>query len=220
MDSWSHDVRVAVRQLLRRPAFAAVAVLTLAIGMGVNAVAFTVVNSVFVRGFASAAVPGLARIATTPGGVEEGYASLAELERFSAATRGSATLAAEGRMTMAWRHEGGTETAWVLAVSREYFSMSTPDVVAGRIRVERTTGANPPVVIGERFWREKLAARSLAGLTLRLNNVDVDVAGIVSESYTGPAGLYSPDVWVPLGDLALFHTSPALQKHDSRSCGV
>ena len=59
-------------------------------------------------------------------------------------------------------------------------------------------------MIGERFWREKLESRSLAGLTLRLNDTDVSVAGVIAESFTGPAGLYSPDVWLPLDDLALF----------------
>ena len=40
-----HDLRMALRQLVRRPGFTVTAVLTLAIGMGVNTVAFTVVNA-------------------------------------------------------------------------------------------------------------------------------------------------------------------------------
>ena len=45
-----HDISLAFRQLRRSPAFAATAVLTLAIGMGVNAVAFSVVNGLLIKG--------------------------------------------------------------------------------------------------------------------------------------------------------------------------
>lgn len=72
------------------------------------------------------------------------------------------------------------------------------------------------MVIGERFWRETLAAPSPAGLTLRLNDIDVCVAGVMSGDYTGPAGIYSPDVWLPLDDVALFGLSPKLQARDTR----
>jgi hypothetical protein len=45
-----HDIRLAVRQLRRRPAFTAIAVITLAIGLGVNTVAFGVVNGLLDQG--------------------------------------------------------------------------------------------------------------------------------------------------------------------------
>jgi len=216
MDTLRQDLKFVLRQLGRRPAFAATAVLTLAIGIGVNAVAFTVINSVFLKGAGQAVGDDVGRIVTTPGSEEAGHASLAEVERFAAATSGALDVAAEGRLTLAWRHDGATETAWVLAVSPGYFSLVNAPVVAGRLRVAPVPGGSPSVVIGERFWREKLGGASLAGLTLRLNSIDVPVAGIISESFTGPAGLYSPDVWVPLEALPLLGTSPGLQKRDAR----
>ncbi len=137
------------------------------------------------------------------------------IERFADATRGALDLAAEGRLSVAWRHDGTTETAWVLFVVVELFLDGR---CAGRRRPRRGRHAGvdgaPSVVIGERFWRRKLNAASLAGLTLRLNNTDVSVAGVLPDSFTGPSGIYSPDVWLPLDELALFNTSPALQKRD------
>lgn len=215
MTHFLRDLREAFRQLRRRPAFTATAVLTLAIGMGVNTVAFSVVNGLLLKGFATKVVPGVGRILTTPGR-DEGNASLQEYERFAAATAGTLDLAAEGRLSMAWRHDNATDPAWVLAVSPNYFSMVTGTIIAGRLKVDRVPGGWPSVVIGERFWREKLASASLAGLTLRLNNADVNVVGVMAESFTGPAGIYSPDVWVPLDDLSSFGASPALQKRDTR----
>ena len=91
-----------------------------------------------------------------------------------------------GRST--WRPRAGrrwpgattasSDTAWVLFVSPNYFSMMDAPVIAGQLTVARANGGAPAVVIGERFWREKLGAPSLAGLTLRLNDTDVNVAGV------------------------------------------
>ncbi len=184
--------------------------------MGVNTVAFSVVNGLVFKGFAGHPPEHAGRIVTVPGTDEGGNVSLAEYERFADATRGTLTLAAEGRTSMAWRHEGGTEPAWVLFVSSKYFSIVKAPLIAGRLAVERRADETPSAVIGERFWREKLAGAPLAGLTLRLNNVDVSVAGIIAESFTGPSGIYSPDLWVPLEATTLFGLPEGLQKPDAR----
>lgn len=209
------DVGHAIRQLRRRPIYTATAVVTLAIGMGVNAVAFGVVNGLLFKGYAMSGIPGTGRILTTPGGDESGYASIAEYQRLSDATVDVLDSAAEGRLSLSWKHDNTTEPAWALFVSRRYFSLITPPVVAGRLEVSREADM-VSAVIGERFWREKLGARSLAGLTLRLNNTDVSVAGVVAATWTGPAGIYSPDVWLPLDELALFGTDAARQRRDDR----
>jgi predicted permease len=210
------DLKHSIRQLWRRPVFTLTAVLTLAIGIGVNAVAFTVVNGLLFKDSEIRSSADLGRIATIPGGDESGYASVEEYRRFIDATGGALDLAAEGRLSVAWRHGETTETAWVLFVSSGYFSMVDAPAIAGRVDVAPAQDGRPTVVIGERFWRRKLDAASLAGLTLRLNHVDASVAGVVADSFTGPAGIYSPDVWLPLDDLSLFNTSPALRKRDAR----
>ena len=94
--------------------------------------------------------------------------------------------------------------------------MVRPQVRAGQVRVQRRGADLPVAMIGERFWREKLDSRSIAGLTLRLNNVDVSVAGVMAEAFTGPAGIYSPDIWLPLEDVAAFATAAILQRRDTR----
>lgn len=210
------DLMHALRRLRRSPAFTLTAVMTLALGVGVNAVAFSVVNGLLFKGTMARGLPGIGRIATTPGGDEGGYASLAERERFVEATRGSLEVAAEGRSSLAWRHDGTTETAWVLFISDNYFAMVQPPLMAGHLRVERGEGGPPSVVIGERFWRDALHSPALAGLTLQLNKREVNVSGVVRETFTGPAGIYSPDVWLPLDDLSLFSAAASLQQRDTR----
>src|SRR5687768_16642506 len=102
MSILTQDLKLSIRQLWRQPVFTLTAVLTLAIGMGVNAVAFTVVNGMLFKRPAITAADDVGRIATTPGGEERGGgASLAEYERFADATCGALDLAAEGRLSMA-----------------------------------------------------------------------------------------------------------------------
>ena len=203
------DLRHSIRQLLRRPIFTATAVLTLAIGMGVNVVAFSVVNGLLFKGSATSAHDDIGRIATSSLDDPDSNASLAELERFAEATSGVAEVAAEGRSSLPWKHDAGIETAWALYVTPNYFSMVNANAIAGELRVGRAGSGQPAAVIGERFWRKKLGARSIAGLTLRLGGTDVAVAGVIPESFTGPAGIYSPDVWLPLrGAVPVLRFSP------------
>ena len=209
------DVKLSVRQLWSRPAFTVTAVLTLALGIGVNAVAFTVINGLLFKGPAMKDA-GAGRLMTTPGGDEGGHASLAEYERFADGSRESMELAAEGRATVAWKHDGLTDTAWVLFVSSNYFPLVGARAIAGDATVEVGADGVPSVVIGERFWRRNLQSRSLAGLALQLNESSVSVAGVMPESFTGPSGLYSPDIWLPLEAAALFRISPARQTRDER----
>jgi predicted permease len=211
-----HDVRGAARQLWRRPLFTLTAALTLAVGIGVNTVAFSVVNGILFKDSWLNAPDDLGRLETTPGNDEQGYLSLAELDRFADATDGALDLAAEGRLTLAWRHDAGTDTAWALFVSNNYFSLVDAQPIAGRVHVARERDGTVSVVVGERFWRRRLDAAPLAGLTLRLNDRIVAVAGVLPETSRARGGLYAPDVWLPLDALPAFHTSQALQNRGER----
>jgi predicted permease len=216
MTSLLHDVRAAARQLWRRPLFTLTAALTLAVGIGVNTVAFSVVNGILLRDSWLTAPDDLGRLETIPGNEEEGYLSLAELQRFADATEGALDLAAEGRLTLAWRHDSGTESAWALFVSNGYFSFVDAQPIAGRVHMAREGDGTVSVVVGERFWRRRLNAAPLAGLTLRLNDRIVAVAGVLPETARARGGLYAPDVWLPLDALPAFRTSQALQNPAER----
>ena len=211
------DLKHSIRQLWRRPVFTLTAVLTLAIGIGVNAVAFTVVNGLLFKDSEIRSSSRSRPHRDDPRGDEGGNASV-EDRRFIDATSGALDLAAEGALSVAWRHDETTETAWVLFVSSRYFSMvdAPADRRAPRRRARRD--GRPTVVIGERFWRERLLSPPIAGLTLRLNNVDVSVSGVLPTTFRGPSGVYSPEVWLPLdGSLAVQHGCRRLRKRATRA---
>ena len=91
-------------------------------------------------------------------------ASIPEFERFGDATKGAATVAAEGRSTIAWRHDGTHRNRLgAVRVAELLFDGAPAAASPARSQVQRRGADAPVAMIGERFWREKLdSARSPA----------------------------------------------------------
>ena len=187
------DVRYACRLLVRHPGFAAASILTLAIGLGTMTVAFSAVNAFFIR---SPPIEGAgAGLVTVSGSAPEGGgASLLELEAFTRDVP-ALDISAQTIVTLSHRQGDVAGIAWGLAVTDNYFDMLGAAAAAGR-----TFSRGDPVsaVISDRFWQRTLSGASLAGLSVRLNGVDVPVVGVLSRDFR--AGFYDPDVWVRIAD--------------------
>ena len=106
MDVLISDLRLAMRMMVRRPAFAATAVLALAVGLGVNAVAFSAVNAFLLRPRAGFDVEGAGRVITRGGPTGEEGLSVVEYERLTAGTDGALQTAVEGRTALSWTQRG------------------------------------------------------------------------------------------------------------------
>jgi putative ABC transport system permease protein len=187
------DVRYAWRLVARHPGFAAASILTLAIGLGTMTVAFSAVNAFFIR---SPPIEGAgAGLVMVSGSAPEGGgASFLELEAF---TRDVSALdiCAQTIVTLSHRQGDVAGIAWGLAVTDNYFDMLGVTAAAGRTFAR---GDAVSAVISDRFWRRTLSGASLAGLSVRLNGVDVPVVGVLSRDFR--AGFYDPDVWVRIAD--------------------
>jgi putative ABC transport system permease protein len=198
MDAIAHDLRLAWRQLVRRPLFSAVAVLTLALGMGLNVVVFSGVNGLLIKGATGSQLEGAAWIFTTgPGDAVAGVSSI-ELERFSEATQGALRTAAMGRTPLAWQRQGRSETVWAQLASSDYFSLLEVSPIAGRLPSTTSDASVPQAVVSERFWRQRLDSAPLANLHLTLNGIEHAVVGVMGDSFRGPGGTFAPEVWTPL----------------------
>lgn len=198
MDGLRHDLRGACRALIRRPGFSALAILTLAVGIGLNAVAFTAVNALFLTPNAGARVADAGWIFKTSRAGATGALSIAEVDLLTREARSFAAIAAEGRMPLAMAWDGHTEEVWSLLVTPNYFDVLGERPLAGR----RFNAASPAdsrgVLVSERFWQDRFGRADLSGQTLTLNGVDFGVVGVIAADHRGPGGLFSPDVWVPL----------------------
>lgn len=194
------DFRYAVRGIARRPAHAVLVIFTLALGLGINTVAFSSVNALVFRPFA---VPGGESfgwifVGTTRDPIAD--TSQDAFEALQEGARSFETIAAEGRLALTGESPGGPEHVWALAVSAEYFSVVTPPMRLGRpLSPSDVTDGVVPILISERYWAARFdRSTNVLGQGPVLNGQLTAVLGVVRDDYQGPGGLFEPQVWLPL----------------------
>lgn len=208
LESVCGDVRYSCRALARRPGFAAVAVLTLAVGLGTMTVAFSAVNALFLAPSAfDREDGGLIVVSGDP--PEQGGASFREFEAFARDVP-ALDVAAQTIVMLSHQRDGAAGIAWGLAVTDNYFDVAGAAAAIGRTL---TATDDTAVVVSERFWRERLGAASLTGLSLRLNGADVPVIGVLPKAFR--AGFYDAQVWVRIRDWEALRLPPRSRRADA-----
>jgi putative ABC transport system permease protein len=215
MDALRHDVRYAVRALLNRPWFSALAVLTLAIGIGVNTVAYSAIDALLGKPMRFPGARELGWIQTSGGKSPYKQTALPDYRDLARENRTFDAVTAEARVPLSLRMDGAAEQVWALLVSGNYLTALRARPLLGRLLTEADgTGPEPAVVVSERFWKERLGGAAIAGRTLPLNGRLFSIAGVIPEGFQGLGGLYEPDLWLPLDRLDLLGLSPALTSRD------
>ncbi len=187
------ELRYAIRQLVRSPAYAVVAVLTLALGMGATIAFFSVLYGVVLRPpdypDAGALVSLInARPETVGDGDRFARAELADV-RSRQRTFSAIGGAALGRMTLNGSSEGDgfAERVKVSDVTPEVFGILGVPAAHGRTFTAADVGAGRLAVISDGLWRTRFgAARDTIGRTLRLNGEPFTVIGIMPAGFAYP----------------------------------
>jgi len=191
------DLRYAVRVLRKSPGFAAVAVLSLALGIGANTAVFSLVHAVLLRPLPYPDAGRLVRVGRS--GDPGSSVCRAELEFWK---RRSTTLAlaagSEGRKDQSFSAAGGSEWVHVLAVSTDFFR--TLGVAPGEGRefepAETRPGAPHAIILSEELRRRAFGADSPAiGSAVKLGETAYTVAGVIPRGFWFPE---AADVYVPL----------------------
>jgi predicted permease len=201
------DVRYWLRTLRKSPGFTAVAVLTLALGIGVNTALFTLFNAVALRPLPVKDPDGIVKVYRKERGDSSlgisGSSSSLSYPEYIAHRDGAQSFAALTAYADASLTLGGAEAEGIrgLLVAGNYFSTLGAEMALGRaIAPEecQTPGAAPVVVLSHSFWARRFGADpSLVGKTLTLNRQPFTVIGVTSPDFHG-AELEPPDVWAPL----------------------
>jgi predicted permease len=209
LDTLWQDLRYGLRMLRRNPGFAAVAVLTLALGIGANTAIFSVANTMLLRPFPIKDADRIFDVHRpfTPGWEGFSYPDYLELRKRSGAV---ADLFAFSHAELALGASGVASKAAVdneaeelhgLLVTGTCFSSLGGNAALGRTLTpedDQTEGAHPVVVLSHRFWQRRFgAAPGIVGQTILLNGRAFTVVGVAEANFTG-AGIGQPDVWAPL----------------------
>ncbi|MBI3400161.1 MAG: ABC transporter permease [Acidobacteria bacterium] len=218
MDWLRHDLRAALRLLARRPGYSLLAVLTLAIGLGVNTVAFGAVNALLFRSSRIARGEEISWLFIGTRTQPLADASLPMFERVRRESKTLESVAAEGRVALAYETGAQTDQIWALAVSPDYFLTVHLPLAFGRTwRADESSPDTLVVLVTERFWRSRLgASRDLSSLTLKINRQPARVVGVVRDDFEDPGGVFEPDVFVALNARALLGLPTAYGEASNR----
>jgi putative ABC transport system permease protein len=199
------DGRYAMRVFRRSPGFMLVGALTIAVGIGVNTTAFTLLNAVAFKKLPVADADDLVRLERSFQSGARGDVQYAfSFEEFSYFRSHSQRL--ESLIAASWPEAvagAGGEVWQGQVVSGNYFTALGVNAALGRTfrpEEDRVPGKVPVVVLSDTFWRRHLqAAPGVIGETIRLNGTAFTVIGVVPATFIGTGNPPQvPDFWAPL----------------------
>ena len=218
-----NDLRFAFRQLLKNPGFTAVAVLTLALGIGANTAIFTVINTLMLRSLpvrkphelvqvSVAGASGRDHTFTYPGyeRLRNGAKSLSGL--FAAGNVGEGGMVASGM--------GGTETEIIRQqpVTGNFFSVLGVRPFVGRVLSDADDlpkSAERVVVISHGFWQRRFGSDpSVVGKSITFFDVPVLIVGVTPPGFFGVQPGANPDLWLPINLVPLMRPQALGEGHD------
>ncbi len=194
------DLKYGLRMLAKNPGFTAVAVLTIALGIGANSAIFSVVNGVLLQPlpfkdpgrlvavFASSPSQGLQRYGMSPPDFRAVRERNHTLESFSAFYRDNFNLTRTDQ----------PELTLATIVTAEYFTTLGVQPMLGRTFLpgEEQWGSHRVVVLSEAFWRRRFNADpDIAGKRLTLNDEQYTVVGVMRGDFYSPG---NTQFWAPM----------------------
>jgi len=205
LDAVSQDVRLALRMLRRNPGFAAVALLSLALGIGVNLSIFGFVNALFLRPLTGVAAPDdLVSIQhrTRRTGSFTG-ASYPDFEYYGRHARSFSSVMAYTSFDMTLRAGDVAERVQGELVTDNYFQVTAGRAAVGRLLEPRDgiPGADPVVVLSYDYWQSRFGSDTgIVGRTIHVGSALASVVGVGPRGFRGLVieGSASPSLWVPV----------------------
>lgn len=198
MENLLKELRYVVRSLLRYPAFTVVAVITLALGIGVNTAIFSVVNAVLLRALPFQNPERLVSVGKSAS--SEGLPGLAAYEYLAWKERSVSfeDLAAYSDNNFNLIGLGEPERISCAQVTASLFTTLGVQPLRGRtfLPEEDRPGQNQVVVVSEGFWQRRYGRdAAFLGSSLTLNDKSYKVVGVMPSNFRFPGDF---EIWMPL----------------------
>ncbi len=203
MRAFARDLRLGVRQLLQSPGFAAAAIGSLALGIGLNVTIFSIVNAVLLRGQPLQRPDQLVEIYS---GLSKDYPQLTtsypDLQDIERGADALAGVAASSYVRGILSTSGKGTLVTGETISANFFSVLGVPIALGReFRDDEnlTPDAAPVIIVSHGLWQRSLGgAPNVIGSTVRISGVEYTVIGVAPRQYTGTVPGITADFWAPL----------------------
>jgi predicted permease len=200
MDGLRQDLRQAARLLVKHPGFTAVAVMSLALGIGANTAIFSLVNALLLRPMPVPRPQEIVSVFTSdfsgPAYGASSYPDYLDFRRVDALSG----LAAWAPTPVALAQGGASQRMFAEAVTASYFDVLGVRPVLGRGFVpEEDSGPHAVVVIAHGVWQRVFGGDSgVIGRSVTLNGTPFQVVGVAPPEYVGAMRGLAMDLWIPL----------------------
>jgi putative ABC transport system permease protein len=217
METLIQDVRLGIRMLRRSPVFTALAVLSLALGIGANTAIFTLVDAIMLRWLPVQNPQELVVLAHNPSRprIWFSYPDYLYIRDQNRSYTGLITFSS-GESPISFSSPGQQGPSRLVAlsmVSGNYFEVLGVQPAIGRLfnpADNEKEGAHPYAVLSQGFWKRAFGEDTgVVGQDILLNGARFQVVGVSREGFRGATVGNSPDVFVPIMMYRTFNpTSP------------
>ncbi len=204
------DVKYGLRMLLKNPGFTAIAVLTLALGIGANTAIFSLLNQVLLRRL-PVRDPGQLVILKSPGpkhghawsdGDDSEIFSYPVYKGLAKNTSVFDGVIARYQFEMSIATHGQTERGSGELITGNYFETLGVRPALGRLLTpadDDVQGAHPVLVLSHGYWAQHFAGDSgVLNQTILVNNTPMTIVGVAQAGFTGIQVGQTPDIFVPM----------------------
>ncbi len=203
MTSILQDLRYSLRMIVKAPGYAAITILTLALGIGANTTIFSWINSSLLN-----PVPGVSNASEVlsltqgkPGDSPLGF-SYPDFEAMRDGQQSFTGLTACIFTPMSLTGKGKPERIWGMVASANYFDVLGVRPMLGRgflPEEDQKPGGAPVAVISDRLWQTHFGAnRNILGQTIELNEHPYTIVGVAPPLFQGSQTGLRMEIWVPI----------------------
>jgi predicted permease len=199
------DFRFAFRQLIKTPGFTIVAVITLALAIGVNSAIFALINGVVLRPMVPVKPEEVVNVFTARQSANHDYRQFSYNEYRELRDNGKELfddVAAYAFTVAGIGAEHEVRRSFAFLTSENFFTLMGVHPFRGRFynAEESKPNASLPVVVASYgFWKRMGARADFVGSELQMNGQRYTVIGITPDGFSGISALIAPDIWVPFG---------------------
>src|SRR5215813_704984 len=213
VDSTLQDLRYGLRMLWKDKGFTAIALLSLALGIGANTAIFSIIDTVLLKMLPVKNPEQLVFLEGPMRTVSYAFYEQARAQRETLA--GVCTFATSSRVNVAV--DGQAEVAKAQRVTGGYFAVLGVNTLLGRNVTEeddKVPGAHPVVVISYRYWQGRFASDpAIVGKAISLNGHPFTIIGVTPPEFFGAAVGEAPDLWAPMMMTAQLDPGSSVEKY-------
>jgi macrolide transport system ATP-binding/permease protein len=201
MNTLFRDIRFAIRSLLKRPGFAIIGVVTLALGIGANTAIFSLVNTVLLRSLPVENPEQIVSVSVRGKNDSMAAFSYPNYRDFRDGNQVLSGLIAYRFVPLSLSRAGSNERIWGYEVSGNYFDVLGVRPIKGRTFLpeeDKTRSSHPVIVISYDCWQQRFGGDpNVVGSDILINNHQFKIIGIAPAEFKGTEFVYTPEIWLP-----------------------